>query len=521
MTDNSHGSPRIGRTIILIGGPMTVDDGSTLDSRQPVTGDPGSSVRLASLASSLLWWTTVSSLVGQILDSAGNDPYALVIGKRSVVELRQDGRLRRTALRSILSGGTTTVKLIRTHRHEPLPAGYTAGNSLPIGDEVGFSLGEPGQRWRFLDDSNEFYMPWAGPKLGAAIIVDTRGVGVPTETDAGPGVGWFFESLESRRLYCDDIVLVMPHTYLTETVLRGYAKWVNAGRPHQFLLDLGGQPRKKWDPTAPPAATAPPHPIAYAYPVTVQADFKVTGLVQDGQWQDPSDLEAARSLLQARYDLKIGIWDLVGNATLRRTLLEAAPSVPPPRMAVEIPRAAFQRAESEVAAKIAEAEAIKHARSVAAERLQPLLEHGWKPRGGGSWKLYFPMTELVLWRLGSDPVALVQLVLMVLKRQCTVGAFTFMSSQFNIEEYVLARRALFEEIAAPDSCPVGHNFEPTLWRGLGGWADDVDWGERTIALVERTQRWSEAFKELCDDCYRVRPRMHEPIDTRLGRRGNQ
>ena len=191
MTDNSHGSPRIGRTIILIGGPMTVDDGSTLDSRQPVTGDPGSSVTLASLASSLLWWTTVSSLVGQILDSAGNDPYALVIGKRSVVELRQDGRLRRTALRSILSGGTTTVKLIRTHRHEPLPAGYVYDDSLsqlfPGGESVGFSLGEPGQRWRFLDDSNEFYMPWAGPKLGAAVIVDTNGVSRPYETDARAG----------------------------------------------------------------------------------------------------------------------------------------------------------------------------------------------------------------------------------------------------------------------------------------------------------------------------------------------
>ena len=116
----------------------------------------------------------------------------------------------------------------------------------------------------------------------------------------GPGVGWFFERLERQRLYCDDIVLVMPHTYLTETVLRGYAKWVNAGRPRQFLLDLEGQPRKKWDPTAPPAATVPPHPIAYTCPVPVQADFKVTGLVQGGEWQDPSDLEAARSLLQAR-----------------------------------------------------------------------------------------------------------------------------------------------------------------------------------------------------------------------------
>ena len=77
MTDNPHDPPRVGQRIILIGGPMTVDDGSTLDSRQPVTGDPASNVTRVSLATSLLWWTTASSLVGQILDSKENDPYAL------------------------------------------------------------------------------------------------------------------------------------------------------------------------------------------------------------------------------------------------------------------------------------------------------------------------------------------------------------------------------------------------------------------------------------------------------------
>ncbi len=505
MTEYPDGPPGVGTRIILIGGPMTVDDGSTLDSRQPVTGDPACNVTRSSLATSLLWWITASSLVGQILDSAGDDPYALVIGNRSVVELRQDGRLRRLGLRSILSGGTSTVELIRTHRHEPLPAGYIYDDSMsqlfPGGEGVGFSLGEPGQRWRFLSGL-DFYMPWAGPKLGATVIVDTSETLLgSSETDAGPsaGIAWFFKRLEKHRLYSDDIMLVMPHTYRTESIFRGYVEWVNAGRPSQFLLDLGG-PRTKWDPTA------PPDPIAYTCPVPVQADFTVTGLVQDGEWQDPSDLEAARSLLQARYDLKIGIWDLVGNATLRRTLLEAVPSAPPPPIAVAIPRAASQRAES----RVAEKEAGQRTRRVVAEHLQPLIERGWKPGRGESWALYFPMTEPVLLHPGRDPVALVQLKLMILRRQCTVSAFTMMYRQFDIGQYVLAQRALFEEIAAPDTCPLGHNSEPTLWRGPGGWADDVDWGERAIALVERTQLWREAFKELCEECYRVRPRMFDP-----------
>ena len=98
-----HGSRRIGRTIILIGAPMTVDDGSTLHSRQPVTVYLRIVLHSPALAARCCGGPPCSSLSVRSLYSAGNDPYALVIGNRSVVELLQDSRLRRTALRSILS----------------------------------------------------------------------------------------------------------------------------------------------------------------------------------------------------------------------------------------------------------------------------------------------------------------------------------------------------------------------------------------------------------------------------------
>jgi hypothetical protein len=75
---------------------------------------------------------------------------------------------------------------------------------------------------------------------------------------------------------------------------------------------------------------------------------------------------------------------------------------------------------------------------------------------------------------------------------------TRLPNQVGIGEYVLAHREIFERIAAPDACPL-----PTLWRGPEGWADDVDWGERAVALLERTQLWLEAFEELCEDRRRV------------------
>lgn len=70
----------------------------------------------------------------------------------------------------------------------------------------------------------------------------------------------------------------------------------------------------------------------------------MTGLIKDGLWQDPSDLEAARALLQARFDLRIGIWDLASNPTLRKTLLDGQPSTPAPADPVPIPNAAAGRA---------------------------------------------------------------------------------------------------------------------------------------------------------------------------------
>src|SRR5215204_481596 len=149
-----------GPTVALVGGRMTVDDGSILDSRQQVEGDPESRVTRNSLANSLLWWTTTSSLVEPLLDTTGAESFALVIGPRSVVELRHDGTLRRTRLRSLLRGGTSTVELVRTSVDEPLPDGYDevttirASNGQSLGT-VGISPGPAGRRWRFLD-GNEY-----------------------------------------------------------------------------------------------------------------------------------------------------------------------------------------------------------------------------------------------------------------------------------------------------------------------------------------------------------------------------
>lgn len=490
MSDHQH-ADSTSPTIILIGGPMTVDDGSSLDSRQPVADDPTSHVTQASLATSLLWWLTASSLVGRFLDSAGESAFALLVGQRSVVELRHDGSLRRTGLRAVLPGGTTELELIRTSFDEPLPDTYTETHRLgswngTVMGTVGFKTKAPSRRWRFLKGS-EFYLDRAGERIGAAVLIDTS----ETLTRGGDLLPGRYADFEKRRLMGDNGVLVMPHTHRIESLVRGYLAWVRGGRPAAEKISA---PVTTWDPAA------PPDPVHYTCPVAVQAQFGVTGLVQDGEWRDPSDLEAARALLQARYDLKIGIWDLVGNPTLRSALLSSAPPTPAPAKVAAIPAGAAERAQKRVAARTVERAEAERALDQIAASFGPLEALGWKRPTEGRGFMRLPLTDDYAHWPGDDPFPLVQLEFEISKRESSVSAFTILYNQVDIAQYVTDRRETFESIAVPDRCPLGKSPRPVLWRAHGGWADDVDWPHRTAALAEHTRRWRAALQELCIQC---------------------
>ena len=149
-----------------------------------------------------------------------------------------------------------------------------------------------------------------------------------------------------------------------------------------------------------PKASRKPDPLDYASAVPVQAEFKITGLIQEGAWQDPSDLEAARALLQYRYDLTIGIWDLASNPTLRATLLDVVEVRPAPPIEVAVPAAANARAKSKLDKEQATWEEW-------AARLNPLTQIGV---GAAPWwwrlVLPFPLRAGARAARSATPVAL-------------------------------------------------------------------------------------------------------------------
>jgi hypothetical protein len=390
-----------GAMMVLVGGGMTLDDGSTLDSRQPVDGDPTSRVTRTTLGTSLLWWQTVITLVSPILDSAGDGAFALIIGSRSVAELRQDGALRRTGLRSLLPGGVTTTTLARARvgeqfedRFQVVPSTWPSGT-----EKIGVKHGHSDRRWRFLDGF-ELLLIHTGPALGPAVIIDT-----------GDLAFYGFKEFEQRRLFSSDLVLIMPHTDHVSRYISGYNDWLQAGRP----LQVWPEP-EPWDPDA------PPDPVRYARPVPVQADFTVTAVAQAGSWHDPSHLEAARSLLAARFDLRLGIWDLVRNPLLRRTLLDAQPVSRPPDQPAALPVGAAQRAAQQVTQELDN----RATQDTVASRLGQLTAIGWQNTGRCMFRL--PLTGSYSRWDGDEPAPLVFLALSILKRQAYVhpwaaGAF--------------------------------------------------------------------------------------------------
>ena len=308
-------SPRPGPTVILIGGPMTVDDGTSFDTRQQIEGDENSEVTLRSLATSPLWWRTTISVVMPILESAGEQAFALVIGQRSVVELRQDGSAKRTSLRSLLPGGTSRAEIVRSEMGKAVPDGYEEATVLRNWEKadmgtIGVKRGEAGCRWRFLE-GNEYYLAQAGQTIAPKVVVDTAPWALPENFHAH-----HLEAMEASRFSSAEAVLVAPHTFGADQHFKTYAEWVNQGRPPDPPIGWS-RPSNSWDPDA------RPDPVHYATPVPIRAAFGITGLMVAAQWQDPADLEAARTLLEARYDLKLGIWDLASNSTLRKTLLDA------------------------------------------------------------------------------------------------------------------------------------------------------------------------------------------------------
>ena len=499
MTEAAGGRP--GPTVVLIGGEMTTEDGTRVDSRQPLEDDHRSEVMLRTLSASLLWWRAAASLVAPILTSAGSDRPALVMsGSRSVLELNDDGTYRRTRLSGLLPGGTTSTEFIRAVGVEALPPGYQEAAVLRDWSDdhyiatIGMKPGKPGKRWQFL--RYDFYLAHCIDVVAPAAFVDAT-VSMfegNIRTDRGPdgsarvhgGAVHRFLAFERSRLYRRDAVLILPHTSANETFLTRYSAWVAAGRPSTASeTEDYSWMRSAWTLASEAAGGAPdnaPDPMERTLPTPIEAAFRVTGLMEGAQWQDASHLEASRALLEARYDLRIGIWVLARNPTLRQTLLDASPIAAAPTTPAAVPPAARQRALDRVNTTLATRDADRKIWLATLAHFDPLIRLGWvpddEPTRGRKWHLHLPLTRPYVDYGRVTPGPLAQLHMSFSKRNNAVELKARQQGLVGFEAFLRTRPETFE------------------WTENLGWGDDVDWASWVAAMARRTIGWLTAFAPL-------------------------
>ncbi len=406
-------SRRTGLTIILVGGAFVTEDGATVDSRQSMAGDPTCQVVYRSLSRSHLWWETVRSIVDPIAKDAGGG-YAIVDGPRQVFELGSDGGIKRASLADMLA------------------------------------VRSPESHWRFPYDERLSGDALRDAYRDAAALVDI--------SQAGKSGAALLSSFNARVRGNPGLVLIAPHTYALQEFFGQVALAGQGEEARATYRDANLPDRPRWG--------GEPDPLDYASSVPVRAEFKITGLIQGGAWQDPSDLEAARALLQARYDLTLGIWDLASNSTLRSTLLDVVAVRPASPAVVAVPAAASARAESKLEKEQATWEEW-------AARLKPLVNVGWERRRGGGVSFSFALCEPV-----QGPRAALHLWLSLSKTQATVRVQCELQEVYlneGLQRYLVLRRAIFEEIAAPTPADL-EATTPAIWVAPGGTATEgIDW----------------------------------------------
>jgi hypothetical protein len=445
---------------------MTVDGGDTMDSRQLVEDDPWSLVPQLALTGSMLWWRTVLSVVNPILSEAGENAFSYVVGGKSVKELRSDGSITQRRLTAVLGGGSTSVEFDRPWEEHPLPEGF-----VPHGN-IGYKVDTSGKRWVFSRIDQPPYT--VARVIGAGTIIDQGTWPYVSRSEKDN-----FSDFESARVF-SEVVLVLPHTWAIASYLENYVEWVVGGRQS---LGHRAQPPRTSDPER-------WQELRRSVPVPLSAEFKVTGVIQGGVWTDPADFEAARSLLESRYDLKLGFWDLVGNAVLRQAMLESTPISAAPAEPVPVPSAARARATKRADAAATEVAARTESKEAIAKRLE---RYGWEQGRGITY-------TLVDWRGQVEDGVLLYMTLSITKRRCAVTVATPGRELFDlVHSYLDAHAGELEEIAAPDECEV-RDGSTTIWRCAGGWSDPIDWAERIAAIGAKTRRWVDVFAGLGVQC---------------------
>ena len=485
-------------TIVLIGGQLTLTDGSEVNSRQPATDDKTAEALQAALTGCAAWWSAVSSIVVPTLDDSEGG-FAVILGRRSIFRVTSNDEPRRSVLRKFLRGAVGSVSVVRSGIGKSLPTGYRnlarlrSSQGADMGS-VGIRLDDPVPRWCFVD-GNEYYLRLVANHIGARVLIDTTGGFVACADgviDTGTLSIEYDTPSPSRRLR----MIVAPDTASTRDRIGAL---------------LAGRPRKNPEvdtraASAPYVPGTPRNPADFLRFPVLRAVCNVSGLVRAGQWEDAAGLEAARMLLLKRFDLKLGLWDLALNPVLRSSVLNSLPMREAPEEPVHAPAQAWKRAERKAAKTTARRAAAQRAvGEVTAALQQELASYGWRV-DRTLWnqpELCLPLTESLSKSPDGRGHPLVILRIEVNKSSVRVIVWHRFYNDLDIGAFIEKKREAFEAVA-PLPPFTKDRSKAVLWTASAGWGDiDADWSSTAKEIAKHTKQWLGLLADFVASCRKV------------------
>jgi len=479
-----------GTTFVLVGGTMTLIDGSEVDSRQPTTEPAVARALNRALVATPEWWVAVSSVVLPTLDD-GHGGYALLNSARTVARVAADGEARRSSIKSVLRGGVGKVSVRRSGPGVNLPAGYREiailrnWQGAHMG-AVGFRVADEKARWQLLDGT-DFYLGLVASRMDARVLIDTTGELVSALfclSDLG--------SLSDELSECEPVthlqVVLLPDTVETRTRVEATLTDSPCAPPADVTTDF--------------APAAPRDPDDYLKLGVLRTECFISGLWRDGRWEDPAGLEAARVLVRRRFDLRLGLWDLALNPILRTTLLDPVPVSHPPHDSFCAPAQARKRAVHDAdKATIRKRESRRAIEGVVSSLRVDLASEGWTVDGG---QLNRPLTKPLSNWPDAPKHPLVVLRFEVNKAEARVVVWQWFCNDLDVTAFVNERRAAFEAVT-PLPTAVGDASSAQLWSAATGWGDPmVNWSIISKELARCTGQWVALLADFVSSCRDVR-----------------
>lgn len=435
------------------------------------------------------WWAVVESVVAPILASAGSGSYCLAHTPRSVVVPQADRSVKRRRLTALLSGGVGTLEINPANTVEQRDGLADDFTVIERDNQRWLGIRKVGDaRWRFLE-GNEFYLRELEPDPDCEVIVidPTK---LATDVRDGAVYSEHVELLQEQFCAGGHVIVVMPHTAWTELLVDAVLQnSQQIGRPRNDT-------DKSWKQT---------HSLQVAQPLVVAGEFAATGLAgEDVGWCIAEDLESARKLVATRFDIDVGLWDLVNNETLRTTLLnpKKAPPIPP---AASLPPAVRNRSRDRARDRDQARDEERRLHSeLVGDLLTRLSGTGWEAFPGTLRSLFLALAKPYAKWEGQEPRPPLSLGIRVNKRNHRLVLTTSEYNRLDLGSELLPLTGTIAQITGFDFPPqagVGSSVSLVEWPT--GWGDDFDSDRLVKELVRVTPLLREVLDPLARKCDRM------------------